>query len=309
MSNINSSTKNYKNLKAFSIIDIGTNSIKYLNVEKRGGNNFIILDEKILNIRIGEEISKKKYRLNQSNVTKVSKEIHDLISKQPLSHTRIVATSAAREAQNKDILIKQIYKDTKLKLEILDGTKEAYYIARAILVAEEYKKFNDILAFDLGGGSLEFIKLENKLIKKCLSLPLGALRLTKKFNLSKNEIVNKKTLIIIKNHVIRILEESLISINKSSNILASGGSLHILQKESPNKELIEYKWLNKFFATLCNCNKKNIIEKYKIPANRADIFPCSILIILSIMEYFKIQYVIYSKHSLKYGVLNEMLME
>ena len=68
-----------------------------------------------------------------------------------------------------------MFDETGLKLRVLSGREEALYsysgAARALGIS-------NMLFFDIGGGSLEFVYCDGRKVRNILSLPLGGLRLT-----------------------------------------------------------------------------------------------------------------------------------
>nr|MBA3286383.1 hypothetical protein [Nitrosopumilus sp.] len=71
-----------------------------------------------------------------------------------------------------------VQKETGFRFKVLSEEEEAIYsyigASRAICLP-------DALFFDLGGGSLEMVSTKDYKVKKIISVPLGALRLSEKF--------------------------------------------------------------------------------------------------------------------------------
>ncbi len=84
---------------------------------------------------------------------------------------RAVATSAAREAGNRHVLIERIRQYAQINLEIISGDEEARLVCLAALRAmRNYDSPRFIL--DLGGGSLELNVLRNGVLQESTGLPL-----------------------------------------------------------------------------------------------------------------------------------------
>jgi exopolyphosphatase/guanosine-5'-triphosphate,3'-diphosphate pyrophosphatase len=103
----------------------------------------------------------------------------DIISLQSIKCVLPVATSAVREAKNKEDFLKQVYKRTGFQFKVLTGKEEALCSYAGALNSTCVPTS---LFFDLGGGSLEIVYTENFVIKNLISLPLGALRLSQVYS-------------------------------------------------------------------------------------------------------------------------------
>ena len=69
---------------------------------------------------------------------------------------RAVATSAVREADNQKDFVSRIKKEADLEIEVIPWEKEADLMVKGVLWKLPNIKKN-VLAFDIGGGSTEFI--------------------------------------------------------------------------------------------------------------------------------------------------------
>ena len=98
------------------------------------------------------------------------------------AHVRAVATSAMREAGNRDEVLQRVRTETGLKLEVVDGEEEARLICLGVLHRAAPGKRS--LVMDLGGGSTELILATGAQPEALWSLPLGAVRLTERFDLA-----------------------------------------------------------------------------------------------------------------------------
>ncbi len=96
-------------------------------------------------------------------------------------HCRVVATAALRAARNAEVFIRRVQGSCGLRIEIISGEEEARLSLRGCCAAlrEEYAK--DMLLFDIGGGSTEFVRARAGVAIDDESRPLGVVRLTETF--------------------------------------------------------------------------------------------------------------------------------
>jgi exopolyphosphatase/guanosine-5'-triphosphate,3'-diphosphate pyrophosphatase len=99
---------------------------------------------------------------------------------------RAVATSAVRNASNRDVLLHRLYHEAGIELEVIEGEEEARLVRKATLdalgggktgVAQQPR-----VILDLGGGSLE-VNVKTGAAWRGYSLPVGTVRLLETFGL------------------------------------------------------------------------------------------------------------------------------
>lgn len=167
--------------KVLAAIDIGTNSFHLVIAKYDKAKPFTILTKDKEVIRLGNSLNDMKYLKQDAIERGVSalkrfKMICDTFN----APVRAVATSATREALNKDEFIQRVYAETGIKIEVISGYEEARLIYLGVLQALQiYDK--KILLIDIGGGSTEFLIGRKGSVKYANSLKLGAVRLTQRF--------------------------------------------------------------------------------------------------------------------------------
>lgn len=154
-----------------AIIDLGTNTCNLL-IAKYENQIYQILYQ-------GKEVVKLgKNQLTEDGLDRAITAIqkHQLqISSFDVSEVVLIATSAIREATNKEWFCQEINVKTGLEVAVISGEREADLIFKGVKLA-----FNEIenhsLILDIGGGSNEFILTEaGKPVWK-ESFPLGMAR-------------------------------------------------------------------------------------------------------------------------------------
>lgn len=165
----------------FAAIDIGTNAIRLLiaNVVRDGNKRSKIKKNTLVRVpvRLGEdvfdrgEISPSK----QAKLIKAMKAFKLLMEVFDVQDYLAVATSAMREARNGKQVIDRIRKETGIEIEIIDGAREAEFIAYTDLedLIDPNKNY---LYVDVGGGSTEFTVIEHGRKKGSQSFKLGTVR-------------------------------------------------------------------------------------------------------------------------------------
>lgn len=155
-------------------IDIGTNTIR-LAIADEKTCKVVLRVSKIARLGKGSN-----GYLQEENITKAIDILNyykSLMKHYNCTHYIAVATSAVREAKNKNAFLDK----ANLKIEVIDGLKEASLSQKGILFALEYLKKEKWAGFDLGGGSCEFIFCDKTNIVESFSVKLGVVKLLERF--------------------------------------------------------------------------------------------------------------------------------
>ncbi|XVF05977.1 hypothetical protein REPUB_Repub06bG0008200 [Reevesia pubescens] len=166
----------------FAAIDIGTNAFKLLIVQAHPRGKFVPVLTVKEPIVLGRDSSSSTTTISthsQNLSLKSLKKFNKLIQthRVPPLHTRCVATSAVREAENKAEFIDSVAETTGFNVEVLSGEQEAKF---SYLGALQFLPVFDnlVLNVDIGGGSTEFAIGSHGNVDFSLSLKLGHVTLS-----------------------------------------------------------------------------------------------------------------------------------
>ena len=187
----------YKNNFLRASIDIGTNSCRLLIAEVQRNNENIIFKKEIYKdleiVKLGEDVNMNKFLKEEAieRTLRCLKKYKEIIDKYSIEEKSIIcfATSATRDANNRDYFIKRVYDETKIKINCISGDEEAYINFKGVVSSFDKNFKENILVFDIGGGSTEFTLGNINGIKKEISLNIGSVRIAEKFLLD-NGIYN-----------------------------------------------------------------------------------------------------------------------
>lgn len=160
-----------------AVIDVGTNSIKLLVADVQGGTVAPVWEDSE-QTRLGAGFFATN-RLRPEAVEQSAQAVAGFATKARELNavsTRVIATSAARDAVNPQELTSAIERTAGLKVEIISGEQEAEWAFKGVSTDAELAR-RPLLLMDVGGGSTEFILGEKKHKKFARSVQLGAVRL------------------------------------------------------------------------------------------------------------------------------------
>jgi exopolyphosphatase / guanosine-5'-triphosphate,3'-diphosphate pyrophosphatase len=160
-----------------AVIDVGTNSIKLLVADVLGGAVEPVFEDSE-QTRLGAGFY-DTHRLQPEAIAETARAVASFVAQARQMNavfTRIVATSAARDAVNPADLTSAIEAACGLKVEIISGEREADLAFRGVTTVPELAHL-PLLLMDVGGGSTEFILGQGEHRHFCKSFRLGVLRL------------------------------------------------------------------------------------------------------------------------------------
>jgi exopolyphosphatase/guanosine-5'-triphosphate,3'-diphosphate pyrophosphatase len=163
-----------------AVIDVGTNSVKLLVADVAGRRVEPLLEDG-RQTRLGRGFY-ETHRLLPVAIAQTALAVGEFsraAKKLGAVSMRVIATSAARDAQNADELIASVEKACETKLEIISGEQEAEWSFRGAMTNPKLSR-EPVLLLDVGGGSTEFILGRDDEIHFRRSYPLGAVRLLEK---------------------------------------------------------------------------------------------------------------------------------
>ncbi|WP_255720276.1 Ppx/GppA phosphatase family protein [Oryzibacter oryziterrae] len=159
-----------------SIIDIGSNSVRLVIYERQTRAPTMLFNEKIL-AGLGKGLAATG-RMEAESVEQALAAIRrfKMLADQSQSvATYILATAASRDASNGQEFLKAVEDICGVKVNLLSGADEARLSAMG--VRSGVNEANGIVG-DLGGGSLELVRIENGAIGVGRTFPIGGLRLS-----------------------------------------------------------------------------------------------------------------------------------
>jgi len=158
-----------------ALIDIGSNSVRLVVYEGARRSPTPIFNEKVL-AGLGRHVATTGLldeEAQQRALAALSR-FRALARQLGVAETRIVATAAVREARNGAAFIERCEAENGGAIRVLSGGEEARL--SGLGVVSGFRR-PDGIAADLGGGSLEIVRVKGRRITHGATLPLGGLRL------------------------------------------------------------------------------------------------------------------------------------
>ncbi|KAF2515742.1 Ppx/GppA phosphatase family protein [Flavobacterium foetidum] len=288
-------------IKKYAAIDIGSNAMRLLisNVVEQPGKEPQFNKSSLVRvpIRLGQdaftvgEISEE----NIDRMVDAMKAFNLLMKVHKVERYMAFATSAMREAYNAKEVVALIKKKADIKIEIIDGKKEAAIIASTDL-HHLLKTDETYLFVDVGGGSTEFTLFSDGKMITSRSFKAGTVRL---LNNMVHDVVWDEIEKWIKTNTKDFDEVTLIG---------SGGNINKLFKMSGKQQEkpLSYIYINSQYAFLNSLTYEQRIAELGLNSDRADVIIHATRIYLNAMKWSGARQIYVPKIGLSDGIVKAM---
>ena len=151
-------TEPRRHARRFAGIDIGTLTCRLLIADLTPGQPLheVRSDRRILRLGEGVDRTRRLSPVAMNRVIHCLQEWRNVITACHVEAFSVVATSAVRDAENRDSFLKRVKREAGFDVDVISGEEEA---RRTLLGIRSGLPagVTDILALDIGGGSTEFI--------------------------------------------------------------------------------------------------------------------------------------------------------
>jgi exopolyphosphatase/guanosine-5'-triphosphate,3'-diphosphate pyrophosphatase len=303
-----------------AFMDIGTNSLRLLLVRINPNRSYTTLSDQKEIVRLGEgefvEQSLQPEAMRRAVL--VAHKFVDMAKAYRAEEIIAVATSATREADNRDEFLRRLKRDAQLEVRVVSGREEARLIYRGVASGVNLGE-KQALFIDIGGGSTEVIVGGQDQYNHLDSLKLGAIRLTSLFFLpNENEPVPPARYALIQQYVrnaaIRTVQQVSqdqveVTFGSSGTIenLADIAILRDLKRRRQRDDVMTHSQLKQAVEMLCALPLE---ERRKVPAinpTRADIIIGGAAILDTLMQDLGIDEIHISDRGLRDGLLMDYL--
>ncbi len=284
-----------------AIVDLGSNSVRLVVFESTGRRPVAIFNEKAV-LRLGKGLEQTG-RLNPEGVAQaldVMARFNAIARAMHADPFEVLATAASRDATNGPEFIYGL--ETRMPgvpIRILSGEEEAAYGAAGLLAG--IPSADGTLA-DIGGGSLELVRLDRGRVAGAASLPLGVLRLADR---ARQDIARAR----------EIVETDLATLpwlgaGQGRDLYLVGGAfralarLHMAETRYPLLIVHHYaieREEARAFAGSVPTMPKRAIERVPGLRRRADDLPLAAVVLRRLLRAVMPKRVVFSAHGLREG--------
>lgn len=231
-----------------------------------------------------------------------------------VKRVQAIATSAVREAANKDNFLDQVFMRTGLDVEVIDGAEEnrldLIAVESSLAGRFEFDKKNCFI-IEVGTGSTDITLTQKGEVVLTRTIPIGPLRLPDQSHAAKADAATVARL--LKRRIHAISEEFRREFNFSSTdtFIAMGGSVRfvcrqVLEKKDEGVSLLSAKEFADAVKTIGKLTPEEISDKYNIPYVDAEPLHISLVIYADFLAETKAESVMVPMASIRDGLMLEL---
>jgi exopolyphosphatase / guanosine-5'-triphosphate,3'-diphosphate pyrophosphatase len=186
-------------MRRTAVIDMGSNSWRLVVYDWEPGRWWALTDEIREAVRLGEGMGASGLLQPEpmERARHTASVYASFCAASGVEDVVAVATSAVRDAGNRDELLSAIRAETGLEPRVIDGGEEAWY---GYLALANSTTISDGFGIDIGGGSVQVMRLDGRRLAEAESRPLGAVRVSEAF--LPDEKASSKQIKELRRHVV-----------------------------------------------------------------------------------------------------------
>jgi len=167
--------------KTLAVVDLGSNAVRLQVASAQPDGTLEVRAEDRAAVRLGAQVFRTG-RLSSESISGCAGALvrfAKLAQTAGATHVRAVATSAVREASNRDELLRAARSRAGIDIEVISGAEEARLVCLGVFQGTSASDRS--LLIDIGGGSTEIISAHGEEPEHAFSLQLGSVRLSEFF--------------------------------------------------------------------------------------------------------------------------------
>jgi exopolyphosphatase/guanosine-5'-triphosphate,3'-diphosphate pyrophosphatase len=302
-------------------VDCGTNSIRLLvaDVDPAAGT-LTDLDRRMTVVRLGQGVDRTG-RLAPEALERTfaaCREYAAVIEEYGAERIRFVATSASRDAENRDEFVAGVLGILGVEPEVITGDQEAEFsftgATRELAGRTDLEK--PFLVVDIGGGSTEFVVGEDH-VRAARSVDVGCVRMTERHLVDDGTVVDPATqerIAAVRADVEAALDlaEETVPLREARTLVGLAGSVtsvSAIAQDLPEYDSraihhsrVPYERVREITGRLL---RSTHAERARIPSlhpGRVDVIGAGALVLQSIMERVGAEEVVVSEHDILDGI-------
>jgi exopolyphosphatase/guanosine-5'-triphosphate,3'-diphosphate pyrophosphatase len=293
----------------FAVVDIGSNSGRMIVFRAREGEHLDVLEDARAPLRLARQL-RDDDRLGDEAIERTLEALSDFRAvAEGAGADRIVAvaTSAVREAADGHELIRRAH-ELGVPLRVIDGTTEARL---GFMGAVHDLPVHSGVTLDVGGGSVELTRFDDRRLDRSWTLPLGSLRVSDRF--LDNDPPTDRELQKLRKHVASSLDDAgVVELGKGEDLVGMGGTVRNLAKidlrrtDHPLPLLHAYelteRHLDAIIGDLTERTMKRRAQVSGLNPDRADTIVGGALVVRGVMQHLGARRLIVSSRGLREGL-------
>ncbi len=303
-----------------AVIDVGSTSIRMIIAHVEQNGKLSVIDSLQQAVSLGKDTFSRGFIGKESidACVKTLKSYRRMLKEYNVEKEtciRTIATSAVREAANRDAFIDRIYIATGFYIEIIDEIDIARLTYLSIKSCRDNHKFEwgeNLLIAEISGGSTEVLHLEQNKVILSHNYRLGSLRIREALGEIPAPLSRHRDL--MENDIIRTVKQIAGSIENNTKLsfITLGGDIRLAASEinpswnSDDPLKVPVVHLLKFINDIFSMTIEDVVHRYHLSFYDAETLGPALLFYYHLASQLKLKSLIVTGISLRHGALIEM---
>jgi exopolyphosphatase/guanosine-5'-triphosphate,3'-diphosphate pyrophosphatase len=307
-------------VRVAAVIDVGSTAVRMEVAELQPDGAVRVLDSLQQPVHLGKDTFTKG-RIQQSTLeecVKILKGYRRVMQEYGVTDAnliRAVATSAVREASNRETFLDRVYMATGINVEAIDEAEETrltYLSVQDLLPREPALQRGDALVVEVGGGDTELLLLRDGHVSYSNTFRLGTLRMRE--TLGTQNASAQRTLATFTRHIQLSVDQikRSVPVARAPILIASSGDARFAAGQlvadwsrQPSAR-IEVKVFTAFAKKIAPVSLDELVRKYRITYQEAETIGPALLAYAQLAREFGVEQILVPKSSLRQGLLQEL---
>jgi exopolyphosphatase/guanosine-5'-triphosphate,3'-diphosphate pyrophosphatase len=303
-----------------AVVEIGTTSIRMLVAEIGAQCPLKVLDSLQQPVALGKDTFTRGFidRPTIETCVKALRSFQRVLEEYGIrdeNDVRAIATSAVREATNREAFVDRIYIGTGLALQVIDQAainRYTYLAVKPVLESERSLQASDTLVIEVGGGSTEALMFRRGRVGSAHMYRLGSLRLRRM--LADYRVSEERVQTVLDGHVNETVEQIMASISpvRKPALLALGGDARFAcawvspgwDRRSLTRLAVAP--LVRLTHDVLKHSTDELVRQYEMTYPDAETAGPALLVYARLARALSLRHIHVCDASLRYGVLAEM---
>ncbi len=295
-----------------AIIDCGTNTFTLSLFEVDNSNQFRRSLKDRHYVELAEEgIHQIGPKAFQRGVA-AFQAFHDFLQQYPKAKALAIGTAALRRAANRNDFLDAVEAVSGIRIQIIDGSKEAELIYRGVRTAAPLSATPSLI-MDIGGGSVEFIIADQERVYWAKSYSIGVAVLFKNFQHS--DPIHIDHIQQLNKHLEKELSDLLeqLEAHAIEHLIGASGSFDVLDSLNGAKDAtasfgyIQPDAFEAIYQQLVESSYEQRLVTKNLSSTRAKLIVMSVLLIRFIHQKINTPNLVVSDHAMREGLVYELL--
>lgn len=226
-----------------------------------------------------------------------------------------VATSAVREARNRDTFLDRVQRRTGIAFDIINEAEESRLLFLSLQDAlgrhAAFKGAWTLLA-EVGGGSTSLTLLRKGEPHRSAVYALGSVRVRQQLDLRRHS--HDVQVALLKRYVANVIDEIRLDIplRRITNMIAMGGDVRVAASQMIDADMdsgapeVARDTFLEFCDEVAALDEESVVERFRLPSGEAETFVPALLVYRTLLAETSAKRVVISDASLRTGVLLDL---